>query len=177
VPGALKILEFVNADEIARGLSPFNADAAAISAGRLMLQRMRDLVAAEQSFAFETTCSGRGYGPWLRERQSDGWQVTLLFFWLPNPEAALARVARRVASGGHGIPVDVVIRRYWAGLRNLRHMYLPLADVAAIYDNSDSGRVLLAEKESRAQLEIRDPARWESMWRSASVTSITARDS
>jgi predicted ABC-type ATPase len=146
VPQELGIREFVNADEIARGLSPFNSEGAAVAAGRLMIERMKTLVRGSQSFAFETTCSGHAHASWLRECKAAGWRVTLLYLWLPSPQAALDRVARRVRQGGHGIPSDVVIRRYRAGLANMRHLYLALADVAAIYDNSDEGRTLVAER-------------------------------
>jgi predicted ABC-type ATPase len=160
VPQELGIREFVNADEIARGLSPFNAEGAAIAAGRLMIERMQTLVRSGESSAFETTCSGRAYAGRLQKWKLQGWRVTLLFLWLPSPRAALDRVARRVRQGGHGIPDNVVVRRYNAGLVNLRHLYLPLADVAAIYDNSDEGRALIAERMPNASLVVHDPARW-----------------
>jgi predicted ABC-type ATPase len=136
VPQELGIREFVNADEIARGLSPFNAEGAAIAAGRLMIERMQAFVRSGEK------------------------RVTLLFLWLPSSRAALDRVARRVRQGGHGIPDNVVVRRYNAGLVNLRDLYLPLADVAAIYDNSDEGRTLIAERMPNASLVVHDPARW-----------------
>jgi predicted ABC-type ATPase len=160
VPQELGIREFVNADEIARGLSPFNSEGAAVAAGRLMIERMKTLVRGGQSFAFETTCSGRAHASWLRECKAAGWRVTLLYLWLPSPQAALDRVARRVREGGHSIPTDVVIRRYWTGLANMHHLYLPLADVAAIYDNSDEGRTLIAERTPDAPLVVHDSSRW-----------------
>jgi len=160
LPQKLAIREFVNADEIARGLSPFNADGAAFAAGRLMIERMRDLLRAGRSFAVETTCSGRTQVSILQRCKVEGWRVTLLYLWLPSPQAALDRVARRIREGGHGIPDDVVVRRYWAGLNNMRHLYLPLADVAAIYDNSDTGRILIAERTPDTSLVVHDAARW-----------------
>jgi predicted ABC-type ATPase len=160
VPKELGIREFVNADDIARGLSPFNSERAAIAAARLMLARMRSLVLSGESFALETTCSGRAYAGWLQECRRAGWRITLLFLWLPSPQAALDRVARRVREGGHGIPSNVVIRRYNAGLANLRRLYLPLADIAAIYDNSDEGRVLIAEQLPDVPLVVHDAIRW-----------------
>ena len=165
VPKGLEILEFVNADEIARGLSPFNSQHAALAAGRLMLERIRELVRNQQSFAFETTCSGRTHIPMLRRCKADGWRVTLVYLWLPSPEAALDRVARRVREGGHGIPGDVVVRRYWAGLSNLRLLYLPLADVAVIYDNSDGHRALIAERLPKGSLAVHDADRWAAIER------------
>jgi predicted ABC-type ATPase len=165
LPQELDIREFVNADEIARGLSPFNATGAALAAGRLMLERMRILVRDGRSFAFETTCSGRTYVRLVRRCRTEGWRVTLLYLWLPSPQTALDRVARRVREGGHDIPADVVVRRYWAGLANMRHLYLPLADVAAIYDNSDEGRVLIAERTPGAPLVVHDATRWATIER------------
>lgn len=152
--------EFVNADEIARGLSPYDAQRAALAAGRSMLERIHALVAQGTSFAFETTCSGRATEGLLRTCKAEGWRVNLLFLWLPSPEAALARVARRVQEGGHAIPPDVVLRRYRSGLSNMKHIYLPLADEASIYDNSDPGRVLIAEKKLGAELAVHDAERW-----------------
>ena len=165
VPRELGIREFVNADEIARGLSPFNAERAAVAAGRLMIERMHSLVQAGESFAFETTCSGRAYASWLRECKLAGWRVTLLYLWLPSPQAALDRVARRIREGGHAIPANVVVRRYTAGLTNMRHLYLPLVDVAAIYDNSDEGRTLIAERTPDAPLVVHDAKRWATIER------------
>jgi predicted ABC-type ATPase len=160
LPNALGIREFVNADEIARGLSPFNAEGTAITAGRLMIERIQALARAGESFAFETTCAGRGYARLLRMCRAAGYRLSLVFLWLPSPEAALARVAQRVREGGHGVPDDVVVRRYTAGLRNMRRLYLPLVDVGLIYDNSGAGRVLIAEKSLDAPLVAHDPARW-----------------
>jgi predicted ABC-type ATPase len=160
LPKQLDIREFVNADEIARGLSPFNAERTAAAAGRLMIERMRSLVRERHSFAFETTCSGLALVRLLRRCKAAGWRVTLVFLWLPSPQAALDRVARRVQSGGHDIPHDVVVRRYWAGLTNMRHLYLPLADLAFLYDNSDEGRVLIAERTPEASFLVHDAPRW-----------------
>jgi len=126
LPQALDIREFVNADEIARGLSPFNPNGAAVAAGRLMIARVRALARAGESFGFETTCAGLGHARLLRMCRAVGYRLSLVFLWLPSPEAALARVSRRVREGGHGIPDDVVIRRYAAGLRNMRRVYLPM---------------------------------------------------
>ncbi|MBV8746674.1 MAG: hypothetical protein JO134_16685 [Xanthobacteraceae bacterium] len=125
-----------------------------------MIERMRSLVASGKSFAFETTCSGRVYAALLRQWKQHGWRVTLLFLWLPSPEAALDRVMRRVQEGGHNVPSDVVVRRYRTGLANMRHIYLPLADLALIYDNSDEGRNLIAEQKPGVPLVVHDPMRW-----------------
>lgn len=160
IPRRLRIHEFINADEIARGLSPFNPEGAAVAAGRLMMESIKSLVQRGQSFAFETTCAGRAHAYWLRKCKAADWQVTLLFLWLPTPQAAINRVAKRVREGGHGIPPDVVIRRWKAGATNMRNIYLPLSDFAMIYDNSDEGRVLIAERKLDVPLVVYDAARW-----------------
>jgi len=160
IPQEWDIRHFVNADDIARDLSPSNPEEAAIAAGRLMIERMRSLVRSGESFAFEMTCAGRAHAHWLRQCQEDGWRVTLVFLWLPTPEAALDRVARRVREGGHNIPRDVVIKRWKAGIANMRHLYLPLSDIAAIHDNSDATRVLIAERTPEAPLVVHDAGRW-----------------
>jgi predicted ABC-type ATPase len=160
VPKGLGIQEFVNADEIARGLSPFNPEGSAIAAGRAMLRRLDELADASVSFSFETTCATQAHVSRLEKLREAGYRVMLIYLWLASPDAAIARVARRVRQGGHSIPSDVIIRRYWLGLRNMRELYLPLADVALIYDNSDNARVLIAEKTRDAAFVIHDARRW-----------------
>jgi predicted ABC-type ATPase len=160
LPHGLGIREFVNADEIARGLSPFNETGAALAAGRLMIDRMRWLARIGESFAFETTCAGRGHAEFLERCRADGWRVTLLFLWLPSPQAAIERVARRVREGGHDIPADVIVRRYWKGISNMRNLYLPLANVAAIYDNGDREQLLVAERKFGMPLLVYDHDSW-----------------
>ena len=163
IPRKLDIAEFINADEIARGLSPFNPDGAALAAGRLMLQRMRNLASGEQSFAIETTCSGRGHLNFLRQCKNAGWRIIFVFLWLPSPQIALDRVARRVAAGGHAVQPEIVVRRYWSGLRNMYSSYLPLADVAAVYDNGGDEPILIAERITGADLTVHDPECWKSL--------------
>jgi predicted ABC-type ATPase len=161
LPETLDIREFVNADEIARGISPLDPEASARAAGRLMIERLNELVSAGCSFAFETTCSGRGHVRLLERCRAAGYRIVLIFLWLPSSDIALARVARRVGQGGHRIPADVVVRRYSAGLRNMRHIYLPLADLILIHDNSDASGVLIAERRGGAPLVIHDSGRWK----------------
>jgi predicted ABC-type ATPase len=159
LPRFTGIVEFVNADEIARGLSPFNPEGAALAAGRVMLARMDQLIASRTAFAFETTCAGRGHAALIRRCQKSGYRVTLLFFWLPSPELAITRVAQRVAQGGHGIPVPVIRRRYAAGLRNLLRLYWPMADEGAILDGETSPAKFIVEKRA-GTVTIHDPALW-----------------
>lgn len=128
LPEMLGCKEFVNADEIAKGLSPFNPESVAIEAGRLMLQRMDDLLSEGADFAFETTLATRSYVKFIERAHAKGYFVTLLYFWLPTPEQAIERVATRVSEGGHNIPSDVIRRRYANGLRNLTMLYTPVCD-------------------------------------------------
>ena len=95
----------------------------------------------------------------LKQCKVDGWRVTLVYLWLPSPRDAIDRVARRVRQRGHDIPSDVVVRRYWAGLSNMCFRYLPLADTAAIYDNSDGRGILIAERSENSSLIVHDADR------------------
>ena len=144
LPKMLDCLEFVNADEIARGLSPFNPESVAIEAGRLMLQRIEDLLAKDETFAIETTLATKSYINRVRRAQAKGYRVNVLFFWLRTPELALQRVAERVASGGHNIPEEIVRRRYVAGISNLFRIFIPEVDFWNIYDNSQKPRIQIA---------------------------------
>lgn len=137
LPEILDCREFVNADEIAKGISPFNPEAVAIEAGRIMLQRVEFLLSRRQTFALETTLATRSYANLVKRAQEIGYQVILLFFWLPSPEMAIARVKARVAEGGHSIPEDVIERRYWLGLNNLFKIFIPLVDSWSLYCNQD----------------------------------------
>lgn len=138
LPEILHCREFVNADEIAKGLSPFNPEEVAIQAGKLMLERIDYLLNRNIAFAIETTLSTRSYQTLVKKAKSKGYMVILLFFWLPSPEMAELRVAERVASGGHNIPSAVIHRRYWLGLKNLFDIFIPAVDKWSIYDNSNS---------------------------------------
>ena len=136
LPEVLHCREFVNADEIAKGLSPFRPEEVAVQAGRLMLERIDRLLTRGETFAIETTLATRSYAGLVRRAKAAGYTVMLLFFWLPSPEMAEMRVAQRVAEGGHDIPREVIRRRYWLGLRNLLEIYAPEVDVWSMYDNS-----------------------------------------
>ena len=136
LPEMLGCREFVNADEIAKGLSPFNPEGVAIQAGRLMIDRIIHLLKEGETFAFETTLATRSYVKLIQRAQKRGYFVTLLFFSLSSPEQAVARVAKRVSQGGHNIPTDVILRRYDAGLQNFFQLYTPIVDYWTLYDNS-----------------------------------------
>jgi predicted ABC-type ATPase len=158
IPNELALREFINADEIARGLSPFNPDGVALRAGRLMLERIAQLRQAGESFVFETTCAGREHARWLTSAKRDGWRITVIFLWLPSAELAEQRVAQRVREGGHAVPPEVIRRRYAAGLRNLVNLYLPLADLAAVYENAETRRLIA--RRIAGQLTIYDSGAW-----------------
>ena len=136
LPEVLDCREFVNADEIAKGLSPFKPEEVAIEAGKLMLQRIDLLLSRHVTFAIETTLATKSYKNLVEQAKKAGYQVILLFFWLSSPEMAEMRVAQRVASGGHNIPKEVIHRRYWAGLRNLFEIFVPIVDLWSLYDNT-----------------------------------------
>ncbi len=129
---------FVNADLIAAGLAPFAPETAALQAGRLMLQEIERHFAARESFAVETTLSGRGYLKSIHRWQAAGYQVVMFFLRLDTPETAIARVAQRVRQGGHHIPETVIRRRFAAGLENFKNLYAPAVDAWALYDNTGS---------------------------------------
>ncbi len=136
LPRYVRVLNFVNADLIAAGLSPFAPEQAALRAGRLMLEEIRRLAAGRADFAFETTLSGRTYEPMLREFRQQGYTIYLYFLWLPAVEMNLERVANRVRQGGHSVPEEDVRRRYRRGISNFLHVYRRLADAWTLFDNS-----------------------------------------
>ncbi|MBD5242529.1 MAG: zeta toxin [Barnesiella sp.] len=146
LPDLLQCREFVNADEIANGLSPFNPESVAIEAGKLMLQRIDYLLSQRKTFAIETTLATRSYANLIKRSQGMGYNVMLLFFWLPSPEMAMERVARRVSEGGHNIPIETIYRRYWLGLQNFFNIFAPIVDLWTFYENIDS-TILIASSE------------------------------
>jgi len=136
LPEILDCKEFVNADEIAKGLSPFQPEKVAIEANRIMLQRIDELFRQQTDFAFETTLATRSYLQKIKNAREDGYTVTLLFFWLRDIELAKDRVKLRVQEGGHNIEENVIIRRYVGGIRNLFELYVPICDTVILVDNS-----------------------------------------
>jgi predicted ABC-type ATPase len=147
------VSEFVNADTIAGGLSAFRPDSVAFTAGRAMLERIRQLAKAHADFAFETTLASRSFAPWLAQLKRSGYHVHVLFLWLESADLAVNRVAARVRLGGHDVPEGTVRRRYTRGLRNLFGLYLPLADSWHVFDNSRAGRPQLVASANRGRGE------------------------
>lgn len=156
LPEMLNCDEFINADEIARGLSPLNPDKAAIDAGRLMLTKIDRLILNNKDFAFETTLATKSYSNTILRAKRNGYTVTLVFFWLDSVELAIERVKTRVIEGGHNIPEPVIIRRYFAGLSNLFSIYIPLCDYWMLFNNSISPSGLIAEGYTDKDIEVKN---------------------
>jgi predicted ABC-type ATPase len=156
----LDINEFVNADEIARGLSPFNPRSVDLTASKLMLNRIKSLMKAEKNFAFETTLSGRNYIKLIAELQKENYLVNLIFLYLDNPQEAKKRVAYRVKTGGHFIADEDIERRYFRGLKNLIDEYLDIINYAIVIDATSTQREIIAKKTDK-QLKILSTKKWD----------------
>lgn len=161
LPEMLDCDEFINADEIARGLSPLNPERAAIEAGRLMLTKIDRLINNKKEFAFETTLATKSYVNTVQQAKQNGYQIVLVYFWLDSVSLAIERVKTRVHDGGHNIPEPVIIRRYYSGLSNLFNLYLPICDYWMVFDNSGAPSELVAEGYSNGEMEIKNPDSFE----------------
>ncbi len=146
LPNEADCPNFINADLIAAGLSPFRSESTAVRAGKLMLNMIEDYVRRGESFSFETTLSGRVYARLIPCWQELGYWVKLFFLQLPTPEMAIARVRQRVAEGGHDVPEEVIRRRFHAGRRNFESIYRGLVNEWVVYDNSGDTPILLTEE-------------------------------
>lgn len=155
LPNILKCREFINADEIAKGLSPFAPESVAIQAGKLMLDRIEQLLSTGESFALETTLATRSYKTLVRRAKERGYTVQLLFFWLESPSIACQRVEKRVSEGGHDIPKETIYSRYYHGLNNLFEIFMPIVDYWALYDNNLQSS-LIADSEGIVNKEVFD---------------------
>jgi predicted ABC-type ATPase len=162
LPEMLGCKEFVNADEIARGLSPFNSNKVAIQAGRLMLSRISELIESGVDFAFETTLATRSYVNTVKKAQDKGYFVTVLYFWLSTPELAIERVRTRVLEGGHDIPEDTIRRRYDLGIKNMFNLYIPIVNYWMFIDNSGAIFNILAEGE-RDEVNVKSKLVWNKL--------------
>ncbi|MCP1252441.1 MULTISPECIES: zeta toxin family protein [Elizabethkingia] len=156
LPEILDCKEFVNADEIAKGLSPFQPEKVAFEAGRIMLNRIDELFKNQETFAFETTLATKTYKQKIKYAKENNYNTTLLFFWLESSELAKERVRIRVNEGGHNIPKDVIERRYLNGIKNLFDIYLEIVDQILIFDNSEGKHILIAEKSYGEDIIIYD---------------------
>jgi len=146
LPEYVKCPNFVNADLIAQGLAPFGPGAAAVKAGKLVLQQIDEYARRGVDFSFETTLSGKSYRNLLSRLKAQGCRLHLFFLWIPSPELAIARIRDRVAEGGHHVPPEDVRRRFARGIHNFFNLYEPIADSWMLFDNSRSKPVLIAKK-------------------------------
>lgn len=163
LPTVLNCEEFINADEIARGISPLNPESVALQAGRLMLQRIDDLLLHGKSFAFETTLASRMFAKLVLHAKRSGYTTHLLFFWLPTADVAVERVRRRVAYGGHNIPEPIIRRRYAAGLKNLILDYMPIMDAWTVYDNTSEPTPTLIAEHKNATTTVYQHDLWHTL--------------
>jgi predicted ABC-type ATPase len=164
LPSYAKCSNFVNADLIAQGLSPFSPRAAAIKAGRLVLEQIRRLADKKVDFAFETTLSGKFYVSFLKELKKKSYSINIFFLWIPNAELAISRIKDRVASGGHDVPSADVKRRFHRGIYNFLNYYKPLADTWLFFNNADAVPKLIA-REKDGEIEVLDKILFETITR------------
>lgn len=160
-------MDFVNADEIARGLSPFQPERMAFEAGRLMLKRIDELMETRRDFAFETTLSSRSILQTVHKAMERNYHVVLIFFWLPSSKQAIRRVQRRVREGGHNIPEETIVRRYKKGIQNLFDLYVNVVDSCFLFDNSCQTPRIIAGKTYQNTFEIIDHERYQALRTSA----------
>ena len=164
LPDLLHCTNFVNADEIARGLSPFAPESVAIQAGKIMLSRIKELLKQSATFGIETTLATRSYVNLVRKAQLSGYVVNLVFFYLDNEEQAVQRVAQRVSNGGHNIPETDIRRRFKRGLYNLVNLYLPICDSALVFNNTMGEALLVARKSaSNDAILVYQPEMWNNL--------------
>ncbi|WP_264553624.1 zeta toxin family protein [Flavobacterium sp. N2038] len=154
LPEILNCKEFVNADEIAKGLSPFQPEKVSFEAGRIMLNRIHELLDGNRTFAFETTLATKSYKSKIIQAKKEKYNVTLLFFWLETVDLAIERVKTRVKEGGHNIETETIKRRYLNGIKNLFEIYLEIVDEVLIFDNSFGIPELIAEKSFETEIKI-----------------------
>ena len=173
LPDVLGVLEFVNADEIARGLSPFNVEGVAFEAGRIMLQRIDFLINRRVDFAFEMTLSTRSYVHLIRQAKESGYFVSLYYFWIPSADVSKERVAMRVLKGGHDIPTDVIERRYGRSVLNLTKLYIPICDYFAIFNNTELVPEMVATGGIDVEFNVLNEDIWKTILRNESKSDET----
>ncbi|MCA0430311.1 MAG: zeta toxin family protein [Bacteroidetes bacterium] len=154
LPDVLNCFEFINADNIAKGLSPFNVEGVAIEAAKIMLNRIEELITKGVDFAIETTLASKTYAALIKRVKLLGYEVHLIFFWLNTVDLAIERVKQRVLNGGHNMPLDIIKRRYKNGLKNLNLIYASIVDSWTIYDNSNNFPLQIAKKFNNDELIV-----------------------
>lgn len=152
---SIGVVRFLNADEIARGLSPLRPEAAAFKAGKFLLSEFRELVERNATFALESTLSGRTYLRLFAKAQQRGYAIELHYVWIPDVSAAIRRVRQRVIEGGHHVPTEDIKRRFTRSIEHLLDDYAPLADRWALWDNSNPPAKLLANSSMQSIVDLR----------------------
>ncbi len=166
LPDEARQLEFVNADLIAKGLSPFDPDSVSIEAGKIALKRIRELIGQRAGFTWETTMSGRTAVGWLREARETGYTLKAYFLWVRHPETTIGRIHQRVTEGGHNIPEETSRRRFFKTIQNFFEIYRPVMHSWKLFQNEFPGpRLVAVEKSSR--LVVRDRARFAEIQKEA----------
>lgn len=166
------IENFVNADEIAKGLAPLKPESASLEASKIMIRKIDDLIEKGENFSVETTLSGKIYSKIIRKAKNKGYKISLLFFWLSGYKMAQKRVKRRVELGGHNIPADVIKRRYYSGLKNLINQYINIADHCSVIDGTVSSKdniKIIAEKSSNEDIIIYNQEKWDLILRKSKI--------
>lgn len=163
LPKMLNCKEFVNADEIAKGLSPFQPETVSFQAGRIMLERINELLEQNVDFAIETTLTTLSYRQTIEQAKRKGYTITLLFFWLNDVNLAIERVKRRVSEGGHNIAEDVIVRRYYKGISNLIKVFTRLCDYWIVIDNSVEPIDIVARGKNIVNIEIKNIVTWNTI--------------
>ena len=160
LPEMLECKEFVNADNIAAGISPFQPESVSFEAGRVMLQRIEQLVKNRVDFAIETTLASRNYFVKVKDWQAKGFEVNLIYFWLNDPLLAIERISDRVKKGGHSVPYEIVIRRYYRGIKNLFNYFISNCDYWLVVDNSKESPEMISEGIKNVELEVFNEQIW-----------------
>jgi predicted ABC-type ATPase len=171
LPKYMNVFEFVNADEIAHGLNPIKPETANMMAGRMMIERIEDLINARKNFAFETTCAGIYHKRTLQKCHDAGYCLRLIFLWLPSADMAIKRVASRIQQGGHPVGEDTIRRRYMKGLKNLVDIWLPIAQKALILNSSGEtiGSYPVIAEKTENKFHIADQFAWQQIESSAKI--------
>ncbi|MBB3836687.1 putative ABC-type ATPase [Runella defluvii] len=163
LPDVFQVNTFINADLIAANLNPTSPESVAMEAGRQMLIEIENCLTQKVTFVIETTLATKSYINLVKKAQQMGYEVVLIYFWLESPNHAVERVARRVRQGGHYIATEVIVRRYWGGLKNLIRLFMPLVDKWIIFDNSDytEGHPLrIAERLPQGDMIVENSELW-----------------
>ncbi|MCB1081856.1 MAG: zeta toxin family protein [Chlamydiia bacterium] len=158
-----KIYEFLNADEIARGLAPIQPEKVPLEASKIMVRRLQHLLVASENIAFESTGAGINYVKYIKQAQALGYEINLIFLYLKSPDQAIKRVMQRVSQGGHDIPSSTIVRRFYSGVKNAISVYLPLSDKAIILDNSGEDFKVIARKMKGKQVDILEKTTWDQL--------------